>query len=78
MAETHVICALVGKRALLKSEVEARRDQIVRLEIEIAHVDASIRMFRPTYAIGNIATKRSFVKNTAGVERVRVVAKPSK
>ena len=69
MAETHVISALVDKRARLKGEVEACRYQIMRLEIEIAHVDATIRMFKPTYDIDKIATKRSFAKNPAGVEK---------
>ena len=69
MAETHVISALVEKRARLKGEVEARRYQIMRLEIEIAHVDATIRMFKPSYDIDKIATKRSFAKNPAGVEK---------
>ena len=67
MAETHVISALVDKRARLDGEIKARRYQIMRLEIELAHVDAVIRMFRPDYDIDKIATKRSFTKNAAGV-----------
>lgn len=66
MAETHVISALVDKRARIDGEIKARRYQIMRLEIELAHVDAVIRMFKPDYDIDKIATKRSFAKNPSG------------
>ena len=69
MADTHVISALVDKRARLDGEIKARRYQITRLEMEMAHVDAVIRMFRPNYDIGKIATKRSFGKNPTGVPK---------
>lgn len=69
MAEPHVISALVEKRARIDGEVKARRFQIMRLELELAHIDAVIKMFRPTYDIDSIATKRSFTKNPAGVPK---------
>ena len=69
MADTHVISALVDKRARIDGEIKARRYQIARLEMELAHIDAVIRMFRPSYDIAKIATKRSFVKNSAGTPR---------
>jgi hypothetical protein len=69
MAETHVISALVDKRARLDGEIKARRYQIMRLELELAHVDAVIRMFKPDYEIDKIATKRSFGKNPAGTPK---------
>ena len=69
MAETHVISALVDKRARLNGEIKARRFQIMRLEVELAHVDAVIKMFSPGYDIDKIATKRSFSKNPAGVPK---------
>lgn len=69
MAETHVISALVEKRARLDGEIKARRYQIARLELELAHVDAVIRMFKPGYDVSKIATKRSFAKNPAGVPK---------
>jgi len=47
MRETHVISALVEKRARLMGEVNNRRFQILRIEAEIGHVDAVIKMFRP-------------------------------
>jgi hypothetical protein len=69
MAGTHVISALVDKRARLDGEIKSRRFQIMRLEAEMAHVDAVIRMFNPSYDISKIATKRSFGKNPAGTKK---------
>ncbi len=69
MADTHVISALVDKRARIDGEIKARRYQIMRLEIELAHVDHVIKMFQPSYDLSKIATKRSFVKNPAGTPR---------
>lgn len=69
MADTHVISALVNKRARIDGEIKMRRYQIMRLEIELAHVDHVIKMFQPSYDISKIATKRSFVKNPAGTPR---------
>ncbi len=69
MAETHVISGLVEKRARIDGEIKMRRYQITRLEMELAHIDAVIRMFRPNYDISTIATKRSFGKNPAGVSK---------
>lgn len=69
MAETHVISALVDKRARIDGEIKARRYQIMRLELELVHVDAVIKMFNPSYDLEAIATKRSFAKNPAGVPK---------
>lgn len=69
MADPHVISALVDKRARIDGEIKMRRYQITRLEMELAHVDAVIRMFRPDYDIDKIASKRSFAKNPAGVPK---------
>ncbi len=68
MAETHVISALVEKRARIDGLIQNRRFQIMRLEMELAHVDAVIRMFKPSYDIESILPKRSFAKNPAGVK----------
>lgn len=69
MADLHVISALVDKRARIDGEIKTRRYQIMRLEIELAHVDHVIKMFQPSYDLTKIATKRSFVKNPAGTPR---------
>ena len=46
-----------------------RRYQITKLEMELAHIDAVIRMFRPSYDIAKIVTKRTFGKNPAGTRK---------
>ena len=61
--------ALKDKRARLDGEIHMRRFQIVRLEMEMAHVDAVIRMFRPGYDPSKIATKRTIKRSTAGTVR---------
>jgi len=69
MAETHVISALVDKRGRIDGEIKMRRYQITRLEMELAHIDAVIRMFRPSYDISKIATKRTITRSSAGTTR---------
>jgi len=69
MAETHIISALKDKRARIDGEIKTRRYQITRLEMELAHVDAVIRMFSPSYDVEKIASKRTFAKNPAGVRK---------
>jgi len=69
MAESHVISALIEKRARIDGEVKARRYQIMRLEMELAHIDAVIKMFKPSYDIATIATKRTFTKNPADLPK---------
>lgn len=69
MAESHVMTALVEKRARLFGEIKARRFQIIRLEMEVAHIDAVIQMFKPGYDVAAILPKRSFGKNPAGVPK---------
>lgn len=69
MPETHVIHALVEKRARLMGEVNNRRFQILRIECEIRHVDAVIKMFRPGYDLEKILPKVTNKKNPAGTPR---------
>lgn len=69
MTDTHVMSALKDKRTRLDGEIQMRRYQIMRLEIELAHVDAVIRMFRPNYDISKIATKRTITRSKTGTAR---------
>lgn len=69
MAETHVISALVDRRARIDGEIQMRRYQIARLEMELAHVDAVIRMFKPSYDVSKIATKRTIKRSKTGTAR---------
>lgn len=69
MAEPHVLSALIEKRARLMGEVSSRRFQIMRIEADIKHVDAVIKMFRPGYDLEAILPKTTFRKNPAGTPR---------
>lgn len=69
VTDTHVMSALKDKRARLDGEIQMRRFQIIRLEIELAHVDAVIRMFRPGFDPAKIATKRTITRSRAGTIR---------
>lgn len=69
MTDTHVISGLVDKRARLDGEIQMRRFQITRLEMEVAHLDAVIKMFRPNYDIRKIATKRTISRSKTGTAR---------
>lgn len=69
MADPHVISALVDKRARIDGEIKMRRFQITRLEMELAHIDAVIRMFRPSYDVSAIATKRTIERSAKGTIR---------
>jgi len=57
MAESHVLSGLVAKRGELAGEVERHRGELHRLAEALSHVDATIRMFDPSYAVGAIAAR---------------------
>ena len=69
MAETHVISALVEKRSRLMGEAIRRRFQIIRIEADIAHIDAVIKMFKPGYDLDAVLPRTTFRKNPAGTPR---------
>lgn len=69
MTDTHVMSTLKDKRARIDGEIQMRRFQIMRLEIELAHVDAVIRMFQPGFDPSQIATKRTIRRSKAGTVR---------
>ena len=69
MADPHVLSALKDKRARLDGEIKMRRYQIARLEMEMSHVDAVIRMFSPGYDVSAIATKRTIERSAKGTIR---------
>lgn len=54
MAETHVISALVHKRAQIAGDIENAQEAMKRLVAELEHVDATIRLFDPDYRIEGI------------------------
>ncbi len=46
MAQPHVISALLDKRARKLGEIRANKFQGLRLQMELAQIDAVLRMFR--------------------------------
>lgn len=61
--------ALKDKRARIDGEIKMRRYQIARLEMELAHLDAVIRLFRPGFDVAKIATKRTITRSAKGTIR---------
>lgn len=62
MAESHVISALVAKKAALSGEVVALQRQIAVLETHLSHIDATIKLFEPDYDLRSIRPKRIIAK----------------
>jgi len=54
MAESHVVSALVAKRGELAGEVQRRQRELRRLDEQLGHLDAAIRLFAPEYDLGAI------------------------
>jgi hypothetical protein len=58
MAESHVVSGLVAKRGELAGEAERCRRELHRLAEELGHLDATIRLFDPDYALGGIRVRK--------------------
>jgi hypothetical protein len=58
MAETHVMAALVRKRAELAAELVERERGLAQLRADIAHLDGAIRLLQPAYKPASIRPKR--------------------
>ena len=63
MAETHVISALVAKRAELAGLVTHHRKESNRIIEEIKKLDETIKLFEPYYRTNSIKSKRYQKKN---------------
>ena len=57
MAETHVISALVKRRAGLTGEIESTHQQLRQMVLDLENLDATILMFDPDYRIEAIKAK---------------------
>ena len=57
MTETHVISALVRKRAELAGDIENGQKAVTRMIAELESVDATIRLFDPAYRVEAIKPK---------------------
>ena len=58
MEHEHVLSALVRKRGELAGEAEALRGRLEQIGANLGHVDATIRLFDPEYALSSIRSKR--------------------
>ena len=63
MAESHVVSGLVAKRGELAGQVEHYRQELQRLAGQLCHVDATIRLFDPSYDLGGIRTRKQGHRN---------------
>lgn len=57
MAETHVVSALIAKRAELAGQLEAAQAEVRRLIIDLDNLDATLRLFKPDIDLAEIKPK---------------------
>jgi hypothetical protein len=53
MTDSAVVSGLVAKRRELAAQVEHHRRELVQLAQELGHLEATIRMFDPSYQVGS-------------------------
>jgi hypothetical protein len=58
MAQSLVVSGLVAKRGELAGQVEHYRQELQRLVEQLVHVDATIRLFDPSYELNGIRTSK--------------------
>jgi len=58
MAELHVVSGLVEKRSELAGLVAHHQQEIGRLEADLQHLDAAIKLFAPEYDLRGIKRKQ--------------------
>jgi hypothetical protein len=63
MADPHVVTALCRKRAELSGYIAELERKIARERVNLAHIDAAIRMFSPDTDPASIAAKRTYRRN---------------
>jgi sigma54-dependent transcription regulator len=57
MADPHVLTGLIKKRAELAGEIEAAQSRLRMLVIDLDHLDATIRLFKPDIDLEDIRPK---------------------
>jgi len=63
MAESHVVSGLVSKRSELSGQIEHYMREIKRMDADLHHLDATIKMFDPGYDLRAIRVKQHRKKN---------------
>lgn len=63
MSEPHVITALIAKRGELAGLIDYHMQEIKRLDSELHHLDATIKLFAPEYDLRTVKAKKHRKKN---------------
>jgi len=63
MAGSHVVAGLITKRAELAGLIEHHRKEVGRLADDLAHLDATLKLFSPEIDLRTIRTKGHRVRN---------------
>jgi hypothetical protein len=58
MADVHVMNALTAKRAELVGHMEDRRRELKQLGEELAHLEATMRLFDPQWVVDRVPVRR--------------------
>jgi len=58
MAEPHVVSALVAKRGELAGEVQRYCRELRRLDEQLGHLEAVIRLFAPDYDLASVRPRQ--------------------
>lgn len=64
MAESHVVATLISKRAELAGLIEHHRKAMGRLAADLAHLDATLKLFSPEIDLRTIRTKAHRTRNS--------------
>ncbi len=67
MGDTYAISALLDKRARKLGEIRANKFQGMRLRMELAQIDAVLRMFKSPEELPVVAPKATFGRSQAGL-----------
>lgn len=58
MAEPHVVTALIKKRSDLAAEIEQLQNKLKQTVIQLDHVEATLRIFKPDIDLGEVMPRR--------------------
>lgn len=57
MAESHVVSGLVAKRSEMAGLIDHHQKSIIRLSADLAHLDATIKLFSPDFDLRTVRAK---------------------
>jgi len=63
MAESHVVTALVTKRSEMAGLIEHHRKERGRLAVDLAHLDATLKLFSPEIDLRTLRAKEHRTRN---------------